>query len=70
MRTKKPVPFGNVIVRVVSGKGLKARMDDQSARLQAGSFVVKLKSRGERVKAFYIPAAGFGNSEYDEKEMR
>lgn len=64
---KKPVPSGKVVVRVTSGKGLKAKVDYQSVRLQGGSFHAQLKYEGERVKAFYIPSPGYGDSESEEK---
>lgn len=66
---KKPVPSGKVVVRVVRGKGSKAKMDYQSARLEGGSFVVPLQYDRGRVKAFYIPSSGFGSSESEEKEV-
>jgi hypothetical protein len=34
-----------------------------------GGFVAEIKYEGERVKAFYIPSAGFGDSESEEKKM-
>ncbi|MDP2601531.1 MAG: CARDB domain-containing protein [Deltaproteobacteria bacterium] len=67
---KKPVPSGKVVVRVTSGKGLKAKVDYQSVRLQGGSFVAKLRYEGERLKAFYIPSPGYGDSESEEKHIR
>lgn len=66
---KKPVPSGKVIVRVASGNGPKAKMEYQSVRLQGGSFVAEIKGKGERVKAFYIPSAGYGDSESEEKKI-
>lgn len=67
---KKPVPSGQVIVRVTRGKGPKAKMDYQTVPLQGGSFVAELTSEGTLVKAFYIPSPAFGDSESEEKEMR
>jgi co-chaperonin GroES (HSP10) len=67
---KKPVQSGKIVVRVASGKGPKGKMDYQSVRLQGGSFVVGLKFKGERVKAFYIPSPGYGDSESEEKQTR
>jgi M6 family metalloprotease-like protein len=67
---KKLVPSGKVVVRVASGEGPKAKMDYQSVRLQKGSFVAQLKYEGERVKAFYLPSPGYGDSESEEKRLR
>jgi M6 family metalloprotease-like protein len=66
----KPVPSGKVVVRVASGKDPKAKMDYQEVLLQGGNFVAELKYEGERVKAFYIPSSGYGDSESDEEKMR
>jgi hypothetical protein len=66
----KPVPSGKVVVRVASGKDPKAKMDYQEVLLQGGNFVAELKYEGERVKAFYIPSPGYGDSESDEAKMR
>jgi hypothetical protein len=67
---QKPVPSGKVIVRVASGKGPKAKLDYQEVELQNGNFAAELFSEGERVKAFYIPSAGYGDSESEEQKMR
>jgi CARDB len=67
---QKPVPAGKVIVRVASGEGKEEWMDYQQARLKGGSFSIEPKFKGERVKAFYIPATGYGECESEEKKMR
>lgn len=67
---QKPVPSGKVVLRISSGKFPKARMDYQTVRLQGGSFVAELKYKGQRIKAFYIPSAGYGDCESEEKPMR
>ena len=66
----KPVPSGKVVVRVASGKDSQARMDYQTHPLEGGSFVARIKYEGARVKAFYIPPAGYGDSESKEETMR
>lgn len=67
---KKPVPSGQVIVRVTTGKGSDARIDYQTVQLQGGSFIAELKPDGQRAKAFYIPAPGFGDCESEEKKLK
>jgi M6 family metalloprotease-like protein len=66
---KKPVPSGKVVVRIASGNGPKMKMNYQSVKLRGGRFIAEIKYEGERVKAFYIPSAGFGDSESEEKKM-
>jgi hypothetical protein len=66
---EKPVPSGKVIVRVTSGKEPKARMEYQEVAVSAGRFVAELIHEGERVKVFYIPSPGYGDSESEEVGM-
>jgi hypothetical protein len=66
---KKPVSAGKVVLRVARGLGLTTEMDYQAARLQGGSFIAELKYKGDRLKAFYIPSQGYGESESEEKKI-
>ena len=65
----KPVPSGKVIVRIADGAGPKARFEYETVALKGGSFAAELKHRGQRIKAFYIPAPGYGDAESDERKM-
>jgi M6 family metalloprotease-like protein len=66
----KPVPSGKIVLRVSSGTGSKTRMEYQSVALRKGTFSTALKYEGQRVKAFYIPSPGYGDSESEEKPIR
>jgi M6 family metalloprotease-like protein len=64
----KPVPAGTVIVRVSAGRGKGAKIHYQTAKLRKGTFVAKLKARGERVKAYYLPPPAFADCESVEEQ--
>lgn len=63
----KPVGSGQVLLRVSSGRGNETKTHFQAEELKAGSFAAKLRKEGERVKAYYLPAAGFADCESEEK---
>ena len=63
----KPVKGGQVLLRVTQGDGKEYRY--QKAGLDNGQFAVELKAQGEKVKGFYLPPAGLGDSESDEKKI-
>jgi M6 family metalloprotease-like protein len=65
--TKKPVPGGKVLLRVATGRGKREKAQYQTAALKQGSFATKLRRGGDRVKAYYLPPAGYGDCESEEK---
>jgi hypothetical protein len=66
---RKPVPSGKVVLRIASGREPKAKLEYMVVRLKGGQFQASLKQQGERVKAFYIPSPGYGDSESEEKKI-
>jgi M6 family metalloprotease-like protein len=68
---KKAVGGGKVIVRVRRSSAPSNGMHYQTVAVRkGGSFVVKLEGEGDRVQAFYIPAAGYAACESREEPLK
>jgi len=65
----KPVPSGKVVVRMTGGQEPGQKYRYEEVPLKNGSFAAELKYPATRVKAFYIPSQGFGDSESDEVKV-
>lgn len=59
---KAPVNGGKVILRV-STKGKASTFSYQESKVFNGSFTAKLKYKGTKIKAFYVPSPGVGECE-------
>lgn len=65
--TEQPVRGGKIILRISSGRGRKTVSHFQTVKLKEGGFAAKLRVKGDRVKAYYIPASGFADCESEEE---
>lgn len=70
IESKKPVTGGKLIVRTRAGRGKNAEMTYQTVPLKKGSFATKLKTAGGEIKAYYVPSAGFAESETEEIQTK
>jgi hypothetical protein len=66
----KPVSSGKVIVRGTRGNEQVAKYEYKELMLKNGTFASELTHPAARVKAFYIPAPRFGDSESKDLRVR
>lgn len=65
---KMPVSGGKVVVRV-STAGKPETFTYQECKVTNGTFATRLKNKGSEVKAFYVPAPGYGECESETLKM-
>jgi M6 family metalloprotease-like protein len=66
---KVPVRGGKVILRIASEKGPAATFSYKTVSLRNGAFEANVGGPGKLIKAFYIPAPGFADTESKERKL-
>jgi M6 family metalloprotease-like protein len=66
---KVPVRGGKVILRIASEKGPAAIFSYKTVSLRNGAFEADVGGPGKLIKAFYIPAPGFADTESKERKL-